>query len=207
VAYSDDPAPAARDLLQLDAVPFRGNATDTQGLAGRGDGFAVLASRGSERIDQHPADWVTDADAIQVTQDPFTGRVHQGFSGAATGAWSVLTPVLRQVLSAGAAVGADDQVVPSFVTRHSLGGALALLATCRLAAGELPAYWADPAIRFNLRATYTFGVPRVGDPAFYGAYRVPPPTYRVVNNLSFRRSLNAPDTDHFIDSHIRALSG
>src|SRR5689334_8787841 len=51
-----------------------------------------------------------------------------------------------------------------------MGGALAVLAACRLArAGRSPV------------ATYTFGAPRVGDVAFCAGYRLP--TYRVVNRL------------------------
>ena len=181
LAYSDDPGGAASEILGLDATTFRAPG-DTQGFAGRGENFAVLAFRGSERPDQHPQDWLTDFDALQTAQDPFTGKVHAGFSRAITAAWNNVDAVLRPALAATAAVGADDPGLPLFVTGHSLGGALATLAVCRLASGELKASGANPAVRFQLRACYTFGAPRVGDAAFCTAFKKPP-TYRLVNNL------------------------
>jgi hypothetical protein len=51
-----------------------------------------------------------------------------------------------------------------------MGGALAILAACRLAKAGFPPV-----------ATYTFGSPRVGDRAFCAGYRLP--TYRVVHGL------------------------
>jgi hypothetical protein len=281
LAYSDAPGDAAAAVLGLDAVTFRHDPSDTQGFVGRGDGFAVLAFRGSERIDQHPKDWLTNFDAVQVRQDPFTGEVHAGFSRALTAAWVSVDAVLRTALAAAAQVAADAPGLSLYVTGHSLGGALATLAACRLAAGQLPAAGASPAVRFGFPATYTFGAPRVGNAAFCAAY-LKPPTYRVVNSLdivplvplagtevlryrgllphfipqgirdildraagapvygdvgtlvylddagnvteggdrpdwaqgylhqairSLRRSLNAPVTDHFINSYLRALGG
>jgi len=181
LAYSDDPGAAASEILGLDATTFRAPG-DTQGFAGRGENFAVLAFRGSERPDQHPQDWLTDFDALQTVQDPFSGKVHAGFSRAITAAWNNVDAVLRPALAATAAVGADDPGLPLFVTGHSLGGALATLAVCRFASGELAAVAPNPAVRFQLRACYTFGAPRVGDAAFSQAFEKPP-TYRLVNNL------------------------
>jgi hypothetical protein len=51
-----------------------------------------------------------------------------------------------------------------------MGGALAVLTACRLAAAGKRAV-----------ATYTYGAPRVGDPIFCKGYDLP--TYRVVNRL------------------------
>ena len=59
---------------------------------------------------------------------------------------------------------------PLYLTGHSMGGALAVLTACRLAKMGRPAV-----------ATYTFGAPRIGDPAFCAGYDLP--TYRVVNRL------------------------
>src|SRR3954447_2905139 len=70
LAYSDDPAAAARQLLGLNAAAFRHDASDTQGFVGRGDGFAVLAFRGSERVNEHPKDWLTDFQFQRVSRNP-----------------------------------------------------------------------------------------------------------------------------------------
>jgi hypothetical protein len=55
------------------------------------------------------------------------------------------------------------------VTGHSLGGAMATLASVRLASEG-----------YTVRAVYTFGSPRVGDRAFRRKYRLP--NYRFVND-------------------------
>jgi len=182
LAYQDDPGEAAREFLGLDAVAFAHAESSTQGFAGRGDGFAVLAFRGSERPRENPRDWLTNFEKIQSQEDPFTGQVHTGFSRAVNASWDTIDPVLRRALAAGAAVGADDPGVPLYLTGHSLGGALATLASFRLSSGQLPAAGTNPAVRFVPRATYTFGAPRVGNTAFCAAL-VKPPLYRVVNNL------------------------
>ena len=64
---------------------------------------------------------------------------------------------------------------PRWSTRHLRG-------LSRLTPGLLPAAGDNPAVRFNLRATYTFGAPRVGNVEFSKTFLVPP-LYRVVNNL------------------------
>lgn len=82
LSYRDEPADAARELLGLEAVCFRHDPSDTQGFAGRGEDFAVLAFRGSGQINEHPQDWFTNLRFAQVRQDPIVGLVHAGFSGA-----------------------------------------------------------------------------------------------------------------------------
>jgi len=181
LAYSNDPAKAARDLLGLEAEPFNHKPSDTHGFVGRAPGFAVLAFRGSEEIRERPTNWVVNLRYLQSQQVPYTGRVHSGFSTALAAAWDNIDSVLRRALPAVAAVGAADPGLPLYVTGHSLGGALATLASCRLGAGELPALSGSAAVRVNLRASYTFGAPRVGDPDFCRAYT--PTTFRVVHNL------------------------
>lgn len=181
LAYSDEPAEAARELLGLEAETFRHPGSDTQGFAGRCAEFAVLAFRGSERIDQHPKDWLTNFQFAQAQRESIVGRVHSGFSGTLAAAWDEVEAVLRRALAAMAAVDADEPGLPLYIAGHSLGGALATLAACRLGPGGLPARGDQAAARLNLRDTYTFGAPRVGDPEFCREYR--PRTFRVVNNL------------------------
>src|SRR6185369_11657761 len=89
----------------------------------------------------------------------YDGRVHHGFSSALKHTWGKVERLVEAL---------DDK--PLFLTGHSMGGALAVLAACRLAKLGRPPV-----------ATYTFGSPRVGDRAFCAGYRLP--TYRVVNGL------------------------
>jgi hypothetical protein len=176
LAYSDDPAAAAKQFLGLEARTFRHTDSDTQGFVGRAPDFAVLAFRGSEKINEHPKDWLVDFQLLQTRDPSYAGQVHRGFAGALTAAWNDVDAVLRAVLQAAGAVDADTPGLPVFVTGHSLGGALATLATCRLASISPP----DRPVR--LAATYTFGAPRVGDPDFCAAF-TRPPVYRIVHNL------------------------
>jgi hypothetical protein len=73
LAYNDDPVEAARAMLGLDAEVFRHAASDTQGFIGRAPTFAVLAFRGSEKINEHPKDWLVDFQFRQTRDAHFSG--------------------------------------------------------------------------------------------------------------------------------------
>ena len=157
VAYQRAPAASARERLGLDAVAFVNKVTRTRGFLGVCDTHAVLAFRGSDPVTL-PA-WVTDAVVRLVQREEYAGRVHLGFSSALKRTWDKIARVLDTV---------GDK--PLFLTGHSMGGALAVLAACRLAKlGLTPV------------ATYTYGSPRVGDPAFCAGYSLR--TYRIVNRM------------------------
>ena len=157
VAYLRTPAAAARERLGLEAYAFCNPVTRTRGFLGVCDTHAVLAFRGSDPVTL-PA-WVTDAVVRLVERGEYAGRVHLGFSSALKRTWDKIERAVERV---------GDR--PLFLTGHSMGGALAVLAACRLArAGQEPV------------ATYTYGAPRVGDPAFCEGYALR--TYRVVNRL------------------------
>jgi hypothetical protein len=132
------------------------NRDDTQAfLAVRDEQFAVLAFRGTANLQ----DWRINLDAIRVPLPGVPGvTVHRGFLDA--------FECCRAEI--GAAVDAN---VPStlglYITGHSLGGALAQIASAVLE-------------RDNLAACYTFGSPRVGTVGF--DLQVKCPHYRVVNN-------------------------
>ncbi|HSI36358.1 MAG: lipase family protein [Phycisphaerae bacterium] len=157
VAYDRAPAAGAAERLGLKAVAFRHRVTRARGFLGLCDTHAVLAFRGTEPLTL--PNWLTDALVRLVECGEYDGRVHRGFSSVLRRSWGAVESVLD------AARGK-----PLFLTGHSMGGALSVLAACRLAkAGRPPV------------ATYTFGAPRCGDPAFCAGYTLP--TYRVVNRL------------------------
>ncbi|MDB5298164.1 MAG: Lipase family protein, partial [Phycisphaerales bacterium] len=157
VAYHRAPAAAAAGRLGLSVVPFRHKVTRTRGYLGVCDTHAVLAFRGSDPVTLPT--WLTDVVVRLVARGEYGGRVHQGFSTALRLVWDRVEAALGE---------AGDR--PLFLTGHSMGGALAVLAACRLAAAGRPPV-----------ATYTFGAPRVGDVDFCAGYGLP--TYRVVNRL------------------------
>jgi triacylglycerol lipase len=118
-------------------------------------GQVVLAFRGTDSIQT----WLADARVVQVQDPAYPGKVHSGFAAAVELMW----PGLRERLPAGR---------PVWVTGHSLGGAMATLASVRLAGEGYP-----------VPGVYTFGSPRVGDLDFYDAYQAGNyRAYRVVNN-------------------------
>jgi len=114
-------------------------------------GMLVLAFRGTQKsLD----DIRTDANAGLVDA-PQGGRVHCGFLKA----FQEIENQIKQTLS-------EHPDLPIYITGHSLGGALAMLATRYLSPN-------------NLGATYTFGCPRVANNEFFRDVRTP--VYRVVN--------------------------
>ena len=119
---------------------------------GGGEGMLVLAFRGTQP--DKLRDLMTDAKANLVSA-PGGGRAHKGFLEA----FQRVEQPIRKALE-------DHKGAPVYITGHSLGGALALLATRYLASD-------------STGATYTYGCPRAADDAFFA--RVKTPVYRVVN--------------------------
>lgn len=119
----------------------------TQAFLFTGPELCILAFRGTE---QALEDWLTDAD-VRHEVGPW-GRteesiaVHRGFHTALDQVWGdVLAAVTRVEL-------------PVWITGHSLGGALAMLAAYRMQVAESPA--------IQVAGVYTFGQPRVGNAAW-----------------------------------------
>jgi hypothetical protein len=103
-------------------------------------------------------DIITDAKARMVSA--VTGRVHRGFVGA------------FQSIARGIQIEVGKlKDVPLYITGHSLGAALATLATQHLEQ--------HPVFRDQIAACYTFGSPRVGDKEFDKELKSV--VYRVVN--------------------------
>jgi triacylglycerol lipase len=130
---------------------------ETRGIIGKRSNAVVLAFGGTD-----PAVWenlATDFNLHPVLDKD----VHTGFRKAAAGVAAEIDRAIRL---------SRDTKRPLFVTGHSLGGAIAVLAAQRAAeAGTTP------------KAVYTFGLPRVGREAFRTAYndKLGPITYRLVH--------------------------
>ncbi|TQN33560.1 triacylglycerol lipase [Haloactinospora alba] len=137
---------------------------DTQAYVAASEDMVVLAFRGTEPAEIR--DWLSDANAPMVPDESGTGNVHMGFHQA-------LDAVFPRVLDALAELHTDEKSL--WVTGHSLGGALAMLAAARLCFDE-PGILAD--------GLYTFGQPRTCDAALADAFdeEFQGRSFRFVNN-------------------------
>lgn len=137
---------------------FTDPITDTQAfLVVKEDwSYAVLAFRGTEVTKLK--DITTDIKAGMATM--IEGRVHKGFRQAYQ---SVKDDIEKNI--------AKLEGIPLYITGHSLGAALATLATQTLEQNH--------AFRDQIAACYTFGSPRVGNTEFDREFKSV--VYRVVN--------------------------
>lgn len=128
--------------------------------------YLVLAFRGTEK---KVSDWLTDARCVPTVKGKT--KVHTGFMDAFTknvdAEGRTVEEVVREILDRPEAKDEAGTPLPLFITGHSLGGALALLATKRIA----------PDVN---GACYTFGAPRIGNYDFFRFIKTP--VYRVVNS-------------------------
>jgi len=143
------------EKLGLDDETTQFTCGEFHGFVGLLDRVAVLAFRGTENLENCLTDALTDL----VARPPYPGLVHLGFAEAVEEVW----PVVRRLL------GPPSQSLPLWVTGHSLGGAMATLASVRLAAEG-----------YTVRAVYTYGSPRPGDRVFQKGYGLT--NYRFVND-------------------------
>ena len=129
--------------------------------------YLVLAFRGTEK---KVPDWLTDARCTPTVEG--NAKVHTGFLEAFDRKTNddqgkTARQVVEEILDDPGAKDCDGQPLPLFITGHSLGGALALLATKLIA----------PNIN---GACYTFGAPRVANYEYFEFVKTP--VYRVVNS-------------------------
>lgn len=139
---------------------------NTQGFIARQDNVVVIAFRGTEPINAE--DWLSDISCHQRILDPgVPGLVHGGFAVA-------INEVIKPTLDAVSEIS-RGQTPRLFITGHSLGGALAVLAAAML----------HFVARQTIAGVYTYGQPRVGDPNFSTAYDtgLKSVTFRYVNDL------------------------
>ena len=156
-----------RQVLAAGGFDLRGvlldAATDTQGFVAahrtaNGFDMAVVSFRGTQQV----KDWMTN---LKLDKDPvrkrsqdrptLVGEVHRGFNQAFLSVEPQIHAHLKELAG-----------IPLYITGHSLGGALATLATWYISADALA-------------ACYTFGSPRVGDGGLMNHFRTP--IYRIVN--------------------------
>jgi len=124
--------------------------------------YAVLAFRGTEVGER--ADIKADVLVLKVSMKTVHGamlKIHQGFSNAYL---KIHDDIEKSLLS-----NLND--MPLYITGHSLGGALATVATKLLENKKM--------FRDQIAACYTFGSPRVGNKLFARDFKCP--IYRVVN--------------------------
>ena len=170
-APTDSGNEVLRSVLEIGGFELRGvlldDATDTQGFVAvrhpdDGPGMAVVSFRGTQQV----RDWMTNlkahkmavrdaGPAVGLASSRTMGHVHRGFNRA----YKSVEPGIREYL-------AGFEEYPLYITGHSLGGALATLATWHIS-GE------------KLAACYTFGAPRVGDSQLLDHFRTP--IYRIVH--------------------------
>ena len=126
------------------------NVSDLQAVILGGSNAVVVAFRGTRPSELF--DWMVD---FEILQSPFTkyfpsptvGGVHDGFARLLARGWKrILAEVVRL----------QDNGQTLWLTGHSLGGALAALATAAFTFSA----------RMPVNGLYTFGQPRVGDVPF-----------------------------------------
>lgn len=137
------------------------------------EGMLVIAFRGTEMTAQ---DIHADIKADLVTaRQPASGKVHRGFQDAFQEVQKDIQKELNKAKK-------EHPEYAVYITGHSLGGALALLAT---------KYLSDD----SFGAAYTFGAPRAADDEFFKEIKTP--VYRVANasdivtRVPFGRGLSA----------------
>ncbi len=140
------------DLL----TTFNDVPTDTQAFLVSNDLYAVLAFRGTEVT--KTTDFKIDARAFRMKT--IEGKVHVGFQDA-------YRSIEKDVVESLQAVSK----LPLYITGHSLGAALATIATQNIEN--------NPMIKNQIAACYTYGSPRVGDIRYDQNFKSP--LYRMVN--------------------------
>ena len=128
--------------------------------------YLVLAFRGTEK---KISDWLTDARCVPTVEG--NTKVHKGFLEAfakkKSTAGKTVKDTVEEILDQADAKDDKGEPLPLFITGHSLGGALALLAT-KMVAPNVDG------------ACYTFGAPRVGNYEYFRFIKTP--VFRIVNS-------------------------
>jgi Lipase (class 3) len=144
----------------------------TQGFVARRGHIVVLAFRGTEPINAD--DWLSNVNfhqrrlaRVKEAVADVPGLVHGGFANGLDEVSAEMCKAVEEL-----ARGEETRL---FATGHSLGGALAVLAAALFHFG----------FRQKIAGVFTYGQPRVGDPAFSTAFdqALGAVTFRYVNDL------------------------
>jgi hypothetical protein len=182
---------------------------EMQAILVRNKDFAVLAFRGTQPSVKE--DVLTDLKAykrptrksVQAEINQYTaritksksGKVHAGFEDGYNALAREILDVLTLKAPAGGNFSKDITEIPLYITGHSLGGALATVATARL----------EKVIGERMAACYTFGSPRVGN----GNYKqdIKTPIYRMVHSTDIVTLVPSLGYTHAGDPRFISWSG
>lgn len=137
---------------------YGGEGPDTQCFVAAGDTFIVVAFRGTEVTSMR--DWLRDLRFWQDASGPLGCKVHSGFLRGLTDKWKgkpIIDSIIETIKRMQKDYGGERQLA-IYLTGHSLGAALATLATAFLLE--------DDDLKENVVGQYTFGSPRVSTPRF-----------------------------------------
>lgn len=189
--------PDATRLVAVDRWGFKGcdpfDVADTQGFVAYTDRSILVAFRGSESL----SDWI--ANMSVMPDKSYWGIVHEGFLAA-------YRVVHDQIVTRIAAIGPEEKTV--WMTGHSLGGALAMIAAAELVH------------HFAVTGCYTFGQPRTVDSmgAHWLDAKFPNSLHRFVNDddlvtrippgyVHAGRLIHFDDSGNLIDTLSEAMEG
>jgi triacylglycerol lipase len=138
------------------------DSQDTEAILVEGDKFLAIVFRGTTTKRDRATDMSIGFEKVELRGHPKSVAVHKGFYQA----FSYVEDAIHADLKA-----SPDK--PIYIAGHSLGGALALVASA--------AFGGCDHLGPRLAAVYTFGSPRVGGKSF--GICVKAPHYRIVNQF------------------------
>ncbi len=165
LAYLDEPEGAAGFQTELGMGARLISADNTQAYLAQDDQSVVVAFRGSQSPTSLDGfkDWLlTNANNLLILPE---GRIGTDFAAAGVGArfhrgFLEALAEIWEPLSAAVEAAINERARPLWVTGHSLGGAIALLAAWRLQRNFIPVH-----------EVVTFGAPMIGNAAAAEAFQ------------------------------------
>lgn len=125
--------------LQGDDPKFKSitgaNKSSAQAMLAEHEEYLCMAFRGTDEI----MDWIDNINGLP--EDALFGKFHRGFWNSVGDVWDIINGTYRKLNA--------ERKRPLFITGHSLGGAMAVIATSRFVAADQP-----------FISVYTFGQPR-----------------------------------------------
>ncbi len=137
----------------------------TEALVAEAEKFIVVAFRGTTDRTDARTDFRIHTNKVEVEGYKSPVRVHEGFYNAFQ---SVKAPLESLLVKTGMT---ETGAKPIYFTGHSLGGALALVASAVFGGTKI--------LGNRIAAVYTYGAPRVGEREFSNIVKAP--HYRVIN--------------------------